>query len=200
MTSRNKPIRAELTNTGTTGQSKHYERICATVISEGGYNNRVNLSIARMQFARTNVGTEFEPLISIRLNSTYPDAAVIPYIYHLLPTDGGPYEVALFKNATLTSPDWDDTQFNRVEVDTDATALSGGTIVEAGYISASSTDGPGNSGSSVLNASAETDIGYNYSLQLGVDLDGTSDIITVAARTLSGNGDIIANIGFYDLT
>ena len=200
MTSPNKPVRAELTNTGTTASSSTMKRICSTVISEGGYNNRVNLSIARMTSARTNVGTDFEPLISIRLNNTYPDTAVIPHIYHLLPTDGGPYEVAIFKNATLTSPDWDDTQFNRVEVDTDASAMSGGTIVEAGYISASSTDGPGNSGSSVLNASSETDVGYNYSLQLGVELDGTSDIFTLAARTLSGTGDIIGNIGFYDLT
>jgi hypothetical protein len=44
--------------------------------------------------------------------------------------------------------------------------------------------------------------GYNFDLQLGVSLAGTSDIYTVAIRTVSGatTGDAVGSLSFYDLT
>ena len=43
--------------------------------------------------------------------------------------------------------------------------------------------------------------GYNYSLQLGATVGGTSDIYTLSVRLLSGNnGEAVGSISFYDLT
>jgi hypothetical protein len=44
------------------------------------------------------------------------------------------------------------------------------------------------------------DEAYNFGFQLGRTIGGTSDIFTVAARTLSGTQSAIATLNFYDLT
>jgi hypothetical protein len=41
---------------------------------------------------------------------------------------------------------------------------------------------------------------YNWDLQLGSTVAGVSDVITLAARTLSGTDSIIGSLDFYDLT
>jgi hypothetical protein len=43
---------------------------------------------------------------------------------------------------------------------------------------------------------------YNFDLQLGASISGTSDIYTVAIRTVSGatTGDAVGSLSFYDLT
>ena len=99
------------------------------------------------------------------------------------------YEILLIKNATLTGASFSSLSTN-VEYDLAATALTGGTIVDQAYTAGS------NQGSAL--ASQGTD--YNFDLQLGVSVSGTSDIYTLAARTLSGSDDIIGALSFYDLT
>ena len=68
--------------------------------------------------------------------------------------------------------------------------MTGGTIVDLVYTAGS------NQGSGIVTGSTE----YNFALQLGVSLTGTSDIYTLAARTLSGTDDIIGSLSYYDLT
>jgi hypothetical protein len=41
---------------------------------------------------------------------------------------------------------------------------------------------------------------YNWDLQLGATIGGTSDIYTLAIRTLSGTHDAIGSLSFWDLT
>jgi hypothetical protein len=43
--------------------------------------------------------------------------------------------------------------------------------------------------------------GYNFNLQLGVSIAGTSDVYTLAVRTVSGSGaSVYGTMSFYDLT
>lgn len=185
------PVRYEITNTGATASSSTLKQICATVISEGGYGKKVSKSVARMT-AATSVATSFEPLVSIRLASDRLDAVILPASIPVMPTGSSPsnFEIALIRNATLTGASYNTTDFPNVDYDTSATALSGGTIVELYYVS----------GSNMGDSGVNFEFDYNFDLQLGRTMAGVSDVYTVAARVLTGTGDVIGAFEFYDLT
>lgn len=185
------PVRYEIENTGATASSSTMTQICSSVISEGGYDQKAIPQWARRTTTLVGVGTSFVPIVSIRLKSTALGAVVIPSVYHAIPINSTlDYEVVLIKNPTLTgTPSWTSNSQN-VEVDTAATGLTGGTIVDLDYVSGS------NQGSGVVS----TGESYNFDLQLGASLAGVSDIYTVAARTISGTDDIIGSMSYYDLT
>lgn len=184
------PVRYEITNTGATASASTMKQICSTVISEGGYQQVSAPLVARRTTARASIGTTFVPLVSIRLDSNALGAVVMPNVVNVLPTSNGDYEIALVKNTTLTGASWDTTTFQNVDFDVTATAMTGGTIQQIDYSKSS--------------AQATTPIlaatGYNFDMQLGVSLAGVSDIYTLAVRTLSGTGDAIGSLSFYDLT
>jgi hypothetical protein len=71
-----------------------------------------------------------------------------------------------------------------------ATAISGGTIVKSEYATASP----------LSSSEANVEAGYNFDLQLGATIGGTSDVYTLAVRTIASTGAAIGSIAFYDLT
>jgi len=184
------PVRYEITTTGAIAGVKAMKQICSSVMSEGGYNQISAESVARRTTELGSIGATFLPLVSIRLASNALGAVVIPAQVKVLPTSAGDYEVALVKNATLTAASYDTTTFPHVDFDVAATAMSGGTIVQVSYTSATNQS----------SGSAVPDVGYNFDLQLGVTIGGTSDVYTVAVRELGGSGDAIGSLSFYDLT
>ena len=184
------PVRYEIKATDTLASAQSMKQICSSVASEGGYQQTVASSIARRTTALGSIGTTFLPLVSIRLASDSLGAVVLPQEFSILPTTAGDYEIALVKNTTLTSPTWDTSTFNHVDYDTAASAMSGGTIVQLAY-----TSGTNKSGTPLATPS-----GYNFDMQLGVSIGGTSDIYTVAIRVLSGTGSAIGSLSFIDLT
>lgn len=186
------PIRYEIENIGipNPATASTLKQICSSVISEGGYDQKAIPKWARRTSVLTGVSTTFVPIVSIRLKSTRLGAVVIPSIFHAIPIGSTlDYEVALIKNPTLTGASWASNSEN-VEIDTTATALTGGVIVDVDYVSGS------NQGSGVVSEGSD----YNFDLQLGASLADVSDIYTVAARTISGTDDIIGAISYYDLT
>lgn len=184
------PVRYEIENTGTTASSSTLTQICASVISEGGYEQTAALTWARQTSPTTGIGTSFVPLVSIQLKAANLGAVVLPNTISFMPTSASDYfEVALIKNPTLTGASFGSLSTN-VNYDLAATALTGGTIVKSDFTS-----------SGVLSSTAIADpSSYNFDLQLGVSVSGTSDIYTVAARTISGTGDGIGALSFWDLT
>lgn len=184
------PVRYEIRATGTLTASKTMKQICSTVISEGGYEQKSSLTWARQTAATTGIGASFVPLVSIRLKSTNLGAVVIPNGFTFMPTSASDYfEVALIKNPTLTGASFGSLSAN-VEYDTAATALTGGDIVRSDFTS-----------SGVLSTNIVNDpSSYNFDSQIGVTIGGTSDIYTLAARTISGSGDAIGALSCWDLT
>ena len=184
------PVRYEITATGALSSGATLQQICSSIVSEGGYQQTKALSWARMSTA-TTVTTSFEPLVSIRLNSSSLDSIVLPAYYTVFPIPNNvDYEIALIKNATLTSASYDTSTFDNVDYDVSATALSGGTIVLQNYTK----------GTNQSSGDAIVPTGYNFDLQLGRTIAGTSDVYTLAARTISGTDDIIGCLAFWDLT
>lgn len=185
------PVRYEITNTGVTASAGSLKQICSTVISEGGYERRVALYTASMTSA-ASVGTSWAPLVSIRLDPTRLDSVIVPDGYSILPTSASSvtFEIAMFRNATLTGASWTQTESDNVEFDISATALTGGRAVYKTFILAS------NQVSGNTNNGGE----YNFDLQLGRTLAGVSDVYTIAARALSGTHTAIGAMSFWDLT
>jgi hypothetical protein len=189
------PVRYEITNTGTTASASTLKQICCTVIIEGGYAQLTADTTARRTTALTNINNTFKPLISARLQSSKLGAVVLLKNINVLPTTSQNYEILVVKNSVLTGAVWGTTDFQNVEYDVTATAMTvpnATSVLQCDYISST------NQSRQALVAST----GYNFDYQLGVSLAGVSDIITIGIRTISGatTGDAIASIAFYDLT
>ena len=193
MTSATLPIRYEIENIGITTSPSLMKQICANVLSNGGYERKRAENIAK-RISGTEVGTSFEPLVSIRLKPGREFAIVIPQQMFAFPlNNNASYEVALIKNGTLSGAAFTsipNSESENVQYDITASTMTGGEIVNLRYVYGSNQAG------GIITAEQ----GYNWDLQLGTTQAGVSDIYTVAARTLTGSADITGAIGFYDLT
>jgi hypothetical protein len=182
------PVRYEITNTGATASSSMMRQICSTVISEGGYNAFTysesagrGTSVLRLSSAGT-----YYPLVSIRLASTRLDAIVLPRQVDVLSPTVNYYRWRLVLNPTLTGANWAGTStLGTVEYDTAATGVSGGTELQTGYVSSREL--------SELGADA-------FAFQLGRTLAGVSDIVTLTMAATSNNADVLAQIGWQEIT
>jgi hypothetical protein len=189
------PVRYEIENTGATASSSTLTQICSTVISEGGYGQVVAANTARRTTIRATIGTTFLPLVAIRLKTGRTGAVVLPQTVNVMPTSAGNYEVVLARldDATsLTSASWVTADFENVEYDVSATAvtIAANQIVDQFFITATNQS-----------AGASTDpLGYNFDTQIGATIGGTSQVYVVAVRVLSGTGDAVGALTFYDLT
>jgi hypothetical protein len=187
------PVRYEIENTDTTADASTLKQICSTVISEGGYQQTVQDTIARRTAILGTISTTFLPLVSIRLKSTAAGAVVLLNRVNVLPTTNQSYEICIMKNSTLTGASWTSLSTN-MEYDVTATAMTTSVdgIYQNDYVTSSAQ------GRAVLAAPT----GYNFAYQLGTSLAGVSDTFTLGIRTVSGatTGDAIGSISFYDLT
>lgn len=189
------PVRYEIENTAATATASTLTQICSSVISEGGYGQVSALNTARRTTTIATT-TTFKPVVSIRLKSTALGAVVLPQIPSVFPTSNGDYEVALIKlpdDSYLTGESFVTTAFQNVEYDVSATAMTypgEANIIENAYFSATRQ----NSGAAAIPT------GYNFDMQIGVTLAGVSEIYTVAVRNITGTGDAIGSLSFYDLT
>lgn len=141
------PTRVEIENIGTTSSSSTLREICATVISEGGYELRGKPRSRGTDITTpttlTTAGTYY-PVVSIRLKSTRLDGIVLPKNIHLLGTSNtGSYQYKILSNATITGGTWvsagDDSS---VEYNITGTSLTGGNELTSGYTTVSNQAAP----------------------------------------------------------
>ena len=186
------PIRYEIENLGAIASAAKLKRISSTVASEGGYERKVALNTsARMTAQNNSISTSFKPLVSIRLASGRTGAVVLPDGYSVLGSGtNGEFEIVLVRNPTLTGASWVASSSANVDYDISATSYTGGDIIRNGYTS---------SGSQV-SGSVDSITDYNWDLQIGATISGTSDVYTLAIRTLSGTHSAIGSLSFWDLT
>jgi hypothetical protein len=191
MTTATLPVRYEITNTSATASASSLKQICSSVLSEGGYEQVAADSIIRRTTALSSISTTFLPVLSLRIASDALGSVILPNRIAVVPASSDTFEVALIKNATLTGASYNTTDFLHVDYDITASALTGGTIVQADFV-VSTNQSSGN-------LTAPT--GYNFDLQLGVSIAGVSDVYTLAIRTMSGSGgSVYGSMSFYDLT
>jgi hypothetical protein len=185
------PLRYEITNTAATADASYLKQICSSVMSEGGLEPASIDHVAQRTAAKTSVGTTLLPLVSITLSTSALGAIVIPSAVKILPTSADSFEIQLVKNATLSGAAYSVVASDaNVMFDVNATAMTGGTIVQIEYVAGT------NQGQTVLNSIST----FNWDYQLGASLAGVSDVYTIGVRTISGTGDVIGSLTFYDLT
>lgn len=184
------PLRYEIVSSAAVAATM--KQICSSVMSEGGYDAQSANYTAARSTERSTFSNTFIPLISIRLASGRSGAVVLVKLAQALPTVTQNYEVVLLKNTTLTGASWASSVSTNVDYDETATALSGGVVVAQDYVTSTSQG----------RSAARVDAGYNWDLQLGSTIAGTSDIYTLAIRTLDAtpSGDAWGAISFFDLT
>jgi hypothetical protein len=190
------PVRYEISTSSALAASM--KAICCSVVSEGGFEQISIDHVARRTTVFTNIDTAatFYPIVSIRLAAGRTGAVVLPNRVQFLPLTNQNYEIALLKNPTLTGATWAATvpTDSNVEFDVAATAITNvGTIVQTDYVTSTGSGG-------TQDTAAPT--GYNWDLQLGASISGTSDVYTLAVRTVDGatKGSGVGSLSFYDLT
>ena len=189
MTTATLPIRYEITNAGATSGASMMTQICSTVISEGGYNSFGTTQTAgtgTTQKRLSNSGTYY-PIVSIRLAPTRLDSIVFPRQIDVLSPSVNYYRWTLLQNATLTGATFAGTSpTGTVQYDLAATAISGGIEIQTGYASARE-----------LTQLSATDF---FQFQLGRTLAGVSDVVTLALAATANNADVLAELGWQELT
>ena len=193
MTTATLPVRFEIENTGDTDSPSTLKQICVSVISNGGYDRRTIPHIAD-RTTPLSIGTTPVPLVSLRMASGRTDSVIIPSNIAALPTSSDSFIVRLYKNATITGGTWVPNSSANAQVNFTATAMTGGTIVGEYFVA----------GTNQATANLDIQNIANFQMQLGRTNASTpggavSDTLTLAARTVSGNGSMIGSLSYYDL-
>ncbi len=185
------PLRAEIVNTAAAAAPASLTIVCQTVISEGGNQRFGTQRTASRDFTLRTVTTAYTPVISMRLK-----AANITAVARLLEagafgTTADALNLSIIINpATLTGATWALTANGEtVEADIEATAMTGGTVVNNAYINAS--------GGGVSTGTLALETALNA--WLGSSLAGVADVFTLACRCRTGTADVTGFITWLEL-
>lgn len=135
MTTATLPVRFEIYNTGALQSSATMKQICASVVSEGGYQIKTNSFSQTRSLTLGTSGTSY-PAISLRLKSSCLDAVAILNGLEILISSTDTVTWQVVKNPTLTGASWvSHTQSGLVEIDVSSTAVSlnGASVLSQGF-------------------------------------------------------------------
>ena len=200
ITTANLPIRHDLFVPSSSPTDLTYRAqcklICASVISEGGYDPiGMTFSTSRGTTVKLVSNSTETFLLAIRLKTTRNRTMVIPTNVTIVNKDTSPsiYYLRLFRAPTnpLTNASWTSVNSNSaVEYDISSTVITttNNITVSQGYF-------VGNS-----NIQINIDNIFNDFLQLTSNIDGVSDILTISAQSLgASNQDTYASIQWKEV-
>ena len=184
MKTANLPVRLENTNTAATASNTTLSTTCVAVQNYGEDDDTEGQTRAFVRASLKTISSlpTYVPVLSVRLNSANLAAVVniVKMPIYGQTTDDIAWKIIL--NTTLTGATFAST-VGYVDIDSAATALSGGTDLDAGFVSVS-----GNTGSE------SADIFRIINNLLGVSLAGTSDVLTLAAVSRNSPADVWAAV------
>ena len=188
------PIRCEIKNItgGQAADNYHMYQGSNSCISDGNQGKlgiAENISSPITGRSLGNTTSTFFPVLSIRMDSNSLDSIVLPSGFQAATLDNTSIFYRLIKNGTLTDPVWTDVLpgVGFAEYDASATAITGGTIIDSGFIAA------GNQGLRI-------DLNPDARYQLGRGSMGTvSDTLTVAIVATQANKSGFAAISWTEL-
>lgn len=187
MTTAALPLRQELEATNTLTSGTTAKQVCASVVSEGGYNAAGDTYVVDRGGSSLNLATANTtyPVISIRLNSSRLDAVVIPSSIQGIVVTNDSVKWSLLLNPTLTGASYVTHSNGNVDYDITATTLSSGTQIAAGYIS---------KGSQITLAGIA-----DFTYQLGRTIAGVSDVLTLAATPATNNTNVLFSLQWVEV-
>jgi hypothetical protein len=186
------PIRIEIKNTtgGQAGGPFYIYQGSNSLVSEGqpeklGIAQNIQTAITGLD---TGTANTYRPLISIRLKATQLQGIVLPSYFQVATIDNTNVYYRLVRNVTLTGGTWndmpDDNSFAQYNVT--ATAFTGGTTLDAGFVIGGSGGGP-------------IRIDKDTQFQIGRSSIGTvSDTLTLVAAASTSNKSAIASMTWIE--
>ena len=189
MTSANLPVRAEVENLGTAfDEPAVFKQICASVISEGGQeDDRAFLFSAGNGITTVGVTTR-RAILSIRPKLTFNDipnrGQVVPTEIDFYAASNAYYEIVI--GGTLGgTPSWTSANdASIVEFDVAGTTVTGGTVVESGFVTTAGGNSRGQGRNGILGR-----------LPLVLNAAGdASDILSVVVTSFSGTAATSASV------
>jgi hypothetical protein len=181
MSTPNLPLRFEIENTGA-GAAVGFTQICSTVISEGGMQDTgFPFGVSRGVTAlTTNNNSNIYPVVAIRLNSAYLSSTIKNISYFITCTSSATYNTYLILNPTVVGTALSFTAVTNSSVDADvvstnATTLTGGTIIDSRTFQ-------------TTNESGVADFGPS-DFFLGSSIAGVSDILVLAVQRITGTSE-----------
>ena len=187
MTTANLPVRAEVENTGVASGASTFKQICASVISEGGQEDERAYLFTGGNGITSIAVTTRRPIASVRpsltFNSIVNRGQIGPVEFDLIANANAFYEIVL--NGELTGASFVSAGTHSIaDVDVAATAISGGTIIESGYVSTAGGASRGTGRNNLLGRLA---------LTLNAVGD-TGDILSVVVTSFTGTANTSAQM------
>lgn len=176
------PARVEITNTGTSASSTTFSYNSFTIKNEGEDSDTEGHVRSYSSGGLKTVGTAVTPVISVRLGASFQKAIadILSTNIHVQTADEVFWSVWL--NPTLTGSTFAITA-SYTNLDTAATAMSGGTELISGILSQNNNS-----------AFVSQDLLKLLNSLIGVSISGTSQIITLAARSRIGTADVLSTL------
>ncbi len=133
------PFRAEIFNTDTAAGTTTFDLTCAAIASEGGFNPLGIPSSVSNGITERTVSTTPLPILSIRMASTFNSITnrtlIEPLSYEIYSFDQNIfYQVILNGGLTNASFNAVDATNSAVEFDIAGTAISGGHVIDSGFL------------------------------------------------------------------
>lgn len=177
----NLPVRAFSQNTGSTSSNSTFVFSCCSIISEGTKENSITQRSKARTSQRSVVANEFRPIISIRLKGSSQTSNIKPIAFKVQNVTADELLVELRLNPTLSNgTSWQDVDSQSVaQFDVGSNDVSGGIVLETLF----------------LNEGANNRIELDNTLvRLGKNLQGVSDIISIAVISLTNNANCFGSI------
>lgn len=185
------PFRANvINNSGSTSASMYIT--CINVVSEGmdKNNSGVFQTVSNGNTLKSIAATGSKPIIALRKNASYLQLPVIINEVQTICNTADTLLIEFVVNpSTLTGASWVASASGRCEYDISSTAYTGGLIVYSTYIKGTT---------SALGVSTAVTSAQNAEFFLGSDAS-SSDVLLVAARSLSGTATTAAVINYMEL-
>ena len=195
MRTANLPLRYELTNVDG-GTADIIKAICASVISEGGFESDRGIPFCSSNGTTTIGVTTRRPILSIRPKATFNSITnrgeiIITGINALAETNNAYLEIVY--NGSLTGANFASVNADSItESDVAATAISGGIVVNALYVPAASQGNQQSPGSNQL--------GLLSRLPLTLDKAGANPInLSVVATSFSATSNVTSSLYWQEL-
>jgi hypothetical protein len=193
MTTGSLPIRYEIINIGTSASNTSMKQVCCSVQSEGGFKEDLALTQSAGNGDTLISVTTRRPILSIRgkttFNSIVNRGIITPYEVKLINQDVDVFYEIVW-DGTLTGDSFSSVNSNSItEFDVSSTAISGGVVIDSGYI----TSGTNKSSSTFSNRAQNK-------FRISNNIAGNkTDILTVVCTSISSATNVGATLTFSEV-
>jgi len=199
MATANLPIRMEIENVGTAGSETELKHICSSIISEGGFDVNRGLQFSANTGTGSVAVTTRQPILSLRAATTGPNSVINTgeIIFKnadiVATTNTCLYEIVL--NGTLTGASFSkfNSDYSVAEIDTDASAISEGLVIDSGYVTADTGGFFTGGSSSFVNADIFRKLPIMYT-----QLNGEQNVLSIVITAVTGTSNVNTAISWQE--